>query len=98
MHAILKTILLALVCAVAAFGVGFFWSTRLNTIVFWPGDFSFPFAHRAGLIALLFDRNSEGSHHLWVLLFSLLCWWFLLAVLFVVALLAYQARQRFRAA
>jgi hypothetical protein len=72
----LKAVVLPLVFALALVGICFFSRSRqLDTFAFFPGDLAFSFAHRVGLVAFIFGRNSEGTHHIFQVLFSLLCWW-----------------------
>jgi len=77
---------LGLICTGLLLSVAFFsHSPVLNFVAFGPGDSTFLFAIKSGLVVLVFGRTSgEVPHHLYVLLCSLLFWWLTSAALIAV--------------
>jgi len=87
----IKAAILALVCATALLVAAvFFGSPGLNTFAFSPGDYAYPVAKSAGLVATALGRNSEGTHHLFVLFSSLAFWWLVCVCFLSAVLYAYR--------
>jgi len=88
----------AFLCAVALLAVCFFSGYRwLDRFAFWPGDFLFPFAKQAGVVAFLFGTNGEGAHHGFQLLASLFFWWLVITLLALCVGLAARSLRRVHA-